>query len=154
MVYCKIVLIALDAESSLTQLKSSVEADGSRNYRYQQTFRGIPVFGEHVIVREDAQGNVRSLFGRSVAGLAAELPNLKAKLDSAQALGLAKSAGLGKRAGALQVRNESSQQMIYLLLFLYFMAQPAFFFSKLVAYAIVGLIRFIQHFFILFPGTQ
>ena len=108
-------LIALDAESSLTQLKSSVDADGSRNYRYQQTFRGLKVFGEHVVVREDAKGNVRALFGRSVAGLAAELPaGLKAKFDSAQALSVAKAAGMGKSAASLQVRNESSQQMIYL----------------------------------------
>ncbi|QQQ03550.1 M4 family metallopeptidase [Lysobacter enzymogenes] len=107
-------LIALDADSALTQLKSSVDADGSRNYRYQQTFRGIPVFGEHVVVREDAKGNVRALFGRSVAGLAAELPSQKAKFDGAQALSVAKAAGMGKSAGSMQVRNESSQQMIYI----------------------------------------
>ncbi|MGO4779383.1 PepSY domain-containing protein, partial [Lysobacter sp. 2RAB21] len=85
-----------------------------RNYRYQQSFRGVPVFGEHVVVSEDAQGNVRTLFGRSVAGLAAELPATAPKLSSAQALDLAKSAALGKRLGALQVRNESSKQMIYI----------------------------------------
>ena len=108
-------LIALDAQSSLKLLKSSVDADGSRNYRYQQTYNGLAVFGEHVVVREDAKGNVRALFGRSVAGLAAELPvGLKAKFDSAQALGVAKAAGMGKSAGSLQVRNESSEQMIYI----------------------------------------
>ncbi|MBN7136636.1 hypothetical protein A7A76_17960 [Lysobacter enzymogenes] len=108
-------LIALDAQSSLKLLKSSVDADGSRNYRYQQTYNGLPVFGEHVVVREDAKGNVRALFGRSVAGLASELPaGLKAKFDSAQALSVAKSAGMGKSATALVTRNESSEQMIYI----------------------------------------
>ena len=107
-------LIQLDADSSLTQIKSSQDANGTRNYRYQQSFRGIAVFGEHVVVSEDAQGNVKTLFGRSVAGLAAELPNTAPKLSSAQALDLAKSAVLGKRLGALQVRNESSKQMIYI----------------------------------------
>ncbi|MBX9403355.1 M4 family metallopeptidase [Lysobacter sp. BMK333-48F3] len=107
-------LIALDADSSLVQLKSSQDGNGARNYRYQQTFRGVPVFGEHVVVSEDAQGNVRTLFGRSVEGLAAELPATAPKLSSAQALSVAKSAVLGKRASALQTRNESSRQMIYI----------------------------------------
>ncbi|MEI2455473.1 M4 family metallopeptidase [Lysobacter firmicutimachus] len=107
-------LISLDADSSLVQLKSSQDGNGVRNYRYQQTFRGVPVFGEHVVVSEDAQGNVRTLFGRSVEGLAAELPAAAPKLSSAQALSLAKSAALGKRASALQTRNESSRQMIYI----------------------------------------
>ncbi|MGO4260947.1 M4 family metallopeptidase [Lysobacter sp. TAB13] len=107
-------LIALDADSALSQLKSSQDADGSHNYRYQQSFRGVPVFGEHVVVREDAQGNVRALFGRSVAGLAADLPTLDAKLSSAQALSLAKGAALGKRAATLRVSNENSRKVIYL----------------------------------------
>lgn len=107
-------LISLDADSGLSQIKSSQDANGTRNYRYQQTFRGVPVFGEHVVVSEDAKGNVKTLFGRSVAGLAAELPATAPKLSSAQALDLAKGAALGKRAGALQVRNESSKQMIYI----------------------------------------
>nr|WP_255595725.1 M4 family metallopeptidase [Lysobacter sp. BMK333-48F3] len=98
----------------MVQLKSSQDGNGARNYRYQQTFRGVPVFGEHVVVSEDAQGNVRTLFGRSVEGLAAELPATAPKLSSAQALSVAKSAVLGKRASALQTRNESSRQMIYI----------------------------------------
>ncbi|WP_248842798.1 M4 family metallopeptidase [Lysobacter antibioticus] len=107
-------LIALDSNSSLTVLKSSQDDNGTRNYRYQQSFRGVPIFGEHVVVSEDASGNVRSLFGRSVEGLAAELPATSPKLSQAQALSVAKSAALGKRVGALQTRNESSRQMIYI----------------------------------------
>ncbi|MBN7136635.1 peptidase M4 [Lysobacter enzymogenes] len=106
-------VIALDTDSSLTQLKSSVDADGSRNYRYQQTYQGVAVFGENVVVREDAQGNVRALFGRSVAGLKADLPKLDARLSAAQALGLAKAAVHGKRAAALQIRNENSRKVIF-----------------------------------------
>ncbi|HKX79128.1 MAG TPA: M4 family metallopeptidase [Novosphingobium sp.] len=107
-------VIALDADSTLSPLKSSQDADGSINHRYQQNFRGIPVFGEHVVVREDAQGNVRALFGRSVAGLAADLPALDAKLGAAQAISLAKGATLGKRAASQRVSNENSRKVIYL----------------------------------------
>ena len=58
----------------------SADSDGTVHYRYQQTFRGVPIFGEHVIVSEDKAGNVRNLFGRAVNGLAGELPATAPKL--------------------------------------------------------------------------
>jgi len=103
-------LLQLDPESRLV-LKSRNTDFGVRNTRYQQTFRGIPVFGEHVVVSEDGSGNVRTLFGRKVGGLASELPATRAKLDKAQALAIGKRAGLGSRA---VVQNEKSDLMIYI----------------------------------------
>jgi len=106
-------LLQLDPESRLV-LKSRNTDYGVRNTRYQQTFRGIPVFGEQVVVSEDGNGNVRTLFGRKVEGLASELPATKAKLDKAQALAIGKQAGMGVRAAALVTRNEKSEQMIFI----------------------------------------
>ena len=87
-------------------LTHNKDADGTNHYRYQQTFRGIPVFGEQVIVSEDKAGNVRNLFGRSIGGLAGELPSTSAKLARAQAMSIAKAATLGNRIA----RNESAPQ--------------------------------------------
>jgi len=106
-------LLQLDPESRLVLLNRNTD-HGVRNTRYQQTFRGIPVFGEQVIVSEDGNGNVRTLFGRKVEGLASELPATKAKLDKAQALAIGKRAGLGVRAASLVTRNEKSEQMIFI----------------------------------------
>ena len=106
-------LLQLDPESRLV-LMSRTTDHGVRNTRYQQTFRGIPVFGEQVIVSEDANGNVRTLFGRKVEGLASELPATRAKLDQAQALAIGKRAGMGFRATSLITRNEKSEQMIFI----------------------------------------
>ena len=50
-----------DAESRLL-MKAQRADHGVRNYRYDQTFRGIPVFGEGVVVSEDGAGNVRAMF--------------------------------------------------------------------------------------------
>ena len=102
-------MLGLDANSSLHALATSTDSDGTRHYRYQQMFRGVPVFGEHVIVSEDKAGHVRSLFGRAVSGLAGELPATPAKLAKAQALSIAKAATLGNRIA----HNESAPQMIY-----------------------------------------
>ncbi len=106
-------MLGLDADSSLKQLDVNVDRDGTRHYRYQQTFRGIPVFGEHVIVTEGKDGAVRNLFGRKVDGLAREIPPGQARLAAAQALDLGKHAGLGNRFAAMQTRNEKSELMIY-----------------------------------------
>ncbi len=103
-------MLGLSSDSNLLLQKRNTLPNGVRNMRYQQTFRGIPVFGEHVIVSEDANGNVRALFGQMVGGLDSELPSVAVKLNSAQALAIAKRATLGGRA---LVRNEKSELVIY-----------------------------------------
>jgi Zn-dependent metalloprotease/PKD repeat protein len=107
-------MLGLDVDSRLTVLTHNKDADGTNHYRYQQTFRGIPVFGEQVIVSEDKAGNVKNLFGRSVSGLGAELPVRATYIGSAKATAIGKSAGLGNRAATLQVQRESTKQMIYI----------------------------------------
>jgi len=106
-------MLGLDADSSLRVLRTSVDRAGNRNVRYQQLFRGVPVWGEHVIVNEGKDGSVRKLFGRTVNGLAGELPARAAKLTSANALALGKSAGLGNRVGFMRTENEKSEQFVF-----------------------------------------
>ncbi|NUS38980.1 MAG: peptidase M4 family protein [Lysobacter sp.] len=105
-------LLGLDAQSGLKQVNFAQDADGTKHYRYQQTFRGIPVFGDHVVVSEK-DGAVRTLFGRKVEGLASEIPAGAAKLSRDQALDIGKHAGLGQRFAAMQSRDEHSDLMIY-----------------------------------------
>ena len=88
-------LLNMDSESRL--LLSKRHSDfGKRNTRYEQTFRGIPVYGENVIVSENAKtGRVEALFGRMVTGLQKEIPATPIRVTGAQALGIARSAALG-----------------------------------------------------------
>jgi Zn-dependent metalloprotease len=103
-------LLGLDANSSLQTLAASHDSNGSMHYRYQQTFRGIPIFGEHVIVSQDKTGKVTNLFGRSVQGLAGELSSAAPKLAKLQALSIAKASALGNRI----TKREDARQMIYI----------------------------------------
>jgi vibriolysin len=105
--------LGLDADSRLFLLdrKSTL---GVRNHRYQQTFRGLPIFGEHVIVNEDADGNLRTLFGRKVDGLASEIPAGRPRLNANRALATGKSAGLGNRVGFMRTRDEKAELMIHI----------------------------------------
>ena len=104
--------LGLDADSRLFLLDRKTDR-GVRNHRYQQTFRGLPIFGEHVIVNEDDSGNLRSLFGRKVDGLASEISAGKPRLSRNRALAIGKSAGLGNRVGFMRTAAEKSELMIY-----------------------------------------
>ncbi len=105
--------LGLDADSRLLLLDRK-NSQGVRNHRYQQTFRGLPIFGEHVVVNEDTSGNISTLFGRKVEGLAREIPAGKPRLSSKNALAIGKSAGLGNRVGFMRTAAEKSQLMIHI----------------------------------------
>ena len=106
-------MLNLHSDSTLRAIATRTDPDGTTHYRYQQQFRGVPVWGEHVVVAEDSKGNLRSLFGRAVSGLEAEIPLRAPLIGAGNALAAAKTAALGNRISAMQVENESSLQMIY-----------------------------------------
>lgn len=106
-------LLGMDADSQLRQTALLVDKDGTKHYRYQQLYRGLPVFGEGIAVTEGTDGTVRNLFGRKVDGLAAEIPAVAAKLSAGNALALGKSAGLGNRVGFMRTENEKAELSIY-----------------------------------------
>ncbi len=105
--------LGLDSESRLFLLDRKSDR-GVRNHRYQQTFRGLPIFGEHVIVNEDENGNIRTLFGQKVSGLASEIPAGKPRLSGTRALAIGKSAALGNRVGFMRTSAEKSELMIHI----------------------------------------
>ena len=105
-------LIGLDSQSRLVLDKRRSDF-GVRNTRYTQTFRGVPVFGESVVVSEDGNGNVQALFGRMVSGLERELADVHARIAPAQALALGKRAALGVRAAALKTEREQADKVVY-----------------------------------------
>ncbi|MGN6150608.1 MAG: M4 family metallopeptidase [Lysobacteraceae bacterium] len=104
--------LGLDADSRLFLIDRQT-SNGVKNTRYLQTFRGIPVFGESVVVSEDTAGNVRTLFGQKVTDLASQIPAGRVRLNANAALSIGKSAGLGNRVGFMRTSNESSKLMIY-----------------------------------------
>src|SRR6478672_6917307 len=105
-------MLGLDSLSGLKQIGYAEDADGTKHYRYQQTFRGLPVFGESIAVAEK-NGAVHTMFGRRIDGLASEIPAGTPKFSRDQALDVGKHFGLGQRFAAMQTRNEHSDLMIY-----------------------------------------
>jgi Zn-dependent metalloprotease len=105
-------LLGLEPESRLQVINHRVDRDGTHYYRYQQTFRGMPVFGEQVVVSE-GRGQVRNLFGRRIGGLAAEVPRGGADVGAGRALSIARQAALGDRQAALRSERERATRSIY-----------------------------------------
>ncbi|RZA19922.1 MAG: hypothetical protein EOP93_07460 [Lysobacteraceae bacterium] len=104
--------IGADADTHLL-MKAQREDHGVRNFRYTQTYRGIPVFGEGVVVSEDSAGNVRTLFGNLISGLQQDVPSIAPRLSKASALAAGKRAGLGNRLSVMRTENEKSDLVIY-----------------------------------------
>ncbi|MGN6152057.1 MAG: M4 family metallopeptidase [Lysobacteraceae bacterium] len=105
--------LGLDADSKLFLLSRKTSL-GVHSTRYQQTFRGLPIYGESVVVNEDAAGNVRTLFGRKVDGLASEIPAGRPRLSASRALSIAKGIGLGNRVGFMRTRDEQATLSIHI----------------------------------------
>jgi Zn-dependent metalloprotease len=107
------LFLALGADSTL--LMRTVQKDpGIHNYRYEQAWRGIPVFGQGLAVSEDDKGNVRSLFGTQISGLERDIASTTPKLSRAAALIAGKQASIGRSAISRITRNESSNLVVFL----------------------------------------
>ena len=103
------------ADASSTLLMRAQRADhGVRNYRYDQTWRGIPIFGEGVVVSEDGAGNVRTMFGNLFSGLDQDIASTTPKMGKAAALVAGKRAGLGNSISGMLVENESVELMVFI----------------------------------------
>src|SRR3546814_18189848 len=64
-------MLGFGPDSTLSVLRTSTTPAGVRNTRYPQQFRGVPVYGSHVVVSEYATGQARRVFGRTTDGLSA-----------------------------------------------------------------------------------
>ncbi len=99
-----------DSESGLVLVRKVTRPDGTVHTRYKQTFNGIPVFGEDVIVNTK-NGN-RKFAGAVLEKI--ELGSQKSRNFSAQdALALAKKLKIKSNAKNVQFENESSELMVF-----------------------------------------
>ena len=104
--------LGLDGESRLVLVERKTSL-GASHTRYQQTFRGLPVFGAQIVVSEQSDGGVHALFGRKVSDLSREIGASAPKLGRARALTLAKYAGLGNGVGFMRTQRERADLSIY-----------------------------------------
>lgn len=108
-------LLALTPEESLQLLRENRDGQGRSYQRLQQYYRGIPVWGEQIIVVRDAEQRVINLHGSQITGLDTDLISVTPRLDGASALAkLKRTRGAPRLVGEFEYRNEQSQLMIHL----------------------------------------
>jgi len=98
----------------LQLLRTNIDADGSTHTRYRQTLRGVPIWGEQIVVSRDRGGLVRSFHGALIKGLSAELNQMQPALDAAEALAAMKSSVANHLSKVAQFSNESVELVVYL----------------------------------------
>lgn len=105
-------VMGLEEGSSLKMLREINDAKFTHQ-RFVQTFKGIPVWGEHILVKSSADSKqIVGFHGTAVQGLAADLGSRSARITEAQALAIGKGL-LNSRGHALSFRNESSKLHVY-----------------------------------------
>ncbi|ABC29284.1 Zinc metalloprotease (elastase) [Hahella chejuensis KCTC 2396] len=110
--------LGLLGENGLVKLSSRTEANGRTYERLQQTYQGLKVFGEHIIMVRDANDEVVHMNGGLIQGIQADLdngfvPGANPTISDKEALNIAKNNSGFTFVNAPQFRNESSELMIY-----------------------------------------
>ncbi|CAM2063946.1 M4 family metallopeptidase [Sulfidibacter corallicola] len=108
--------LGLSQGNQLKYLRGHRTANGITHTRYRQTFQGVPIWGEQVLVATNRDGSIYALNGRMVTGLSTELRRVASlsEFDAKAALTHAKKLHHTQSLTARSYRNERSELVIYI----------------------------------------
>ncbi|NQD35848.1 hemagglutinin [Permianibacter sp. IMCC34836] len=109
-------LLQIGTDERLQLVSEHVDRKGRVFQRLQQSYRGIPVWGEQVVIERDAKQQVTTMHGALINGIATDLVSTTPGISAADALSKvkAKQVALNKTGSAPSYRNEDSKLMIHL----------------------------------------
>ena len=109
--------LGMSADESLRSLRQRTDRNGVTHTRYAQEFQGVPVWGEHIIVSENNQGEIVRLGGRMVEGLDQEIFAVDPGYTADSAMRMAKQVHASRNAlspKGIKYENESSELVIFI----------------------------------------
>ncbi len=108
--------LRLSQQETLVLTRSRADNRGFTNTRYRQTYRGVPVWGESVIIGRDGSGTATYVRGRLIRDLAKNPIDTAPGLDAAHVLDAMRTTVQERQANlaVLQFSNETSELVIYL----------------------------------------
>jgi hypothetical protein len=93
--------LGLDPDSSLHLARTLPLPRGGWSFRYDQLFRGVPVWGRQVIAHQTADGRLAALSGTAVVDIGeTSAPN--PRLGAAEALAIGTGAVAGQQPGPIE----------------------------------------------------
>ncbi|TDR41099.1 vibriolysin [Tahibacter aquaticus] len=100
-------LVGLSATDSVRVHSVTTTADGRRFHRSRQEYRGVPVWGDGLVVQTDAAGTVEAVFGSAipVSNLAVDNPRAASELYAEAVRTVALNDGAEVRAAAAAARG-------------------------------------------------
>lgn len=103
-------LLRLEAANGLQEIDKRVRKDGSVHYRFQQTYQGVPVLGDHIIITTSKAGAPLFMSGSVVNGIAADVVGVQdALLTQGDVMNVAKKDYLRRtQQTKLQVRDSKA----------------------------------------------
>jgi len=106
--------LGLGANGNLVLLKERLDEIGQLQQRFQQTWKGIPIWGEHVIVTRDGgtKGDVIRMHGRAVLNINRDINRVSVAMTEKEALEAMKNQGATRERRVFE--NESSELVVYI----------------------------------------
>lgn len=110
--------LSVDVEG-LKVRKKYVDKNGDTTIRYTQTYKGVPVAGDDVIISRRRNGELKRVHGFVVNGIAQDVMDVEPSITASEALRIAKKASLPKsetqaKTAAVGYELESSRLVIWL----------------------------------------
>jgi Zn-dependent metalloprotease len=103
----------LGPDTDLRLLDQSIDPKDLTHSRYQQLYRGIPVWGEHIVVTQNARHEVMRLHGTMVTDIERDIANLTPAFDTHAALAFAKQIHRGKFVESQGISPEEARALLY-----------------------------------------
>jgi Zn-dependent metalloprotease len=106
--------LGLSPDDGFQLLRSITDLNSETHYRYQQTYKGIPVWGMQTIVSKGRDNKVKKLNGNFVHGSRGDVGKIPTSLDSQGALRQMQELHKKKDASAIwNFRNEKAGTFVY-----------------------------------------
>jgi vibriolysin len=108
-------ILGLSQDEAFTLLRQKTDFNGVTHYRYQQTYKGIPVWGIQTVVSRNSSNKVVRLHGAMIKGIPNDVKKIPTALDALGALRRNQELHKKKNIGAAwNFRNEKHATCIYL----------------------------------------
>jgi len=107
-------LTNLDTESTLQLIRTRTDFVQQKHFRYNMLYRGIPVWGEQIVIAEDSARQIVSMFGNAFVGLERDIVDVTPAFDAKTALANMKAHQRGESKATWNYANETSDLVIYI----------------------------------------
>ncbi len=77
--------LGLQKENRVEKIQSNQGKNGNLHTRYQQTYKGIPVWGKQIVVHRDQNGKIKRINGTLVKDIADDISNVSPSLKAGEA---------------------------------------------------------------------